>query len=64
MKVQGLDVSHVYYVEGFKKNLLSTVALRKQYAFVQVDDEMLIHDMAEYKGNKVKREPLAVARYM
>jgi len=66
MKVQGLDVSHVYYVEGFKKNLLSTVALRKQYAFVQVDDEMLIHDLAEYKDkdSKVKREPLAVARYV
>eukprot|EP00639_Heterosigma_akashiwo_P030944 CAMPEP_0194679808 /NCGR_PEP_ID=MMETSP0295-20121207/11032_1 /TAXON_ID=39354 /ORGANISM="Heterosigma akashiwo, Strain CCMP2393" /LENGTH=53 /DNA_ID=CAMNT_0039565321 /DNA_START=1482 /DNA_END=1643 /DNA_ORIENTATION=+ len=40
MKVQGLDVSHVYYVEGFKKNLLLTVALRKHYALVQVDDAM------------------------
>ena len=54
----------LYYVEGFEKNLLSTVALRKQYAFVQVDDKMLIHDLAEYKDDKVMREPLAVARFV
>ena len=43
---------------------MSTVALGKQYAFVQVDDAMLVHDLVEYKDNKVIREPLAVARFV
>eukprot|EP00639_Heterosigma_akashiwo_P030382 CAMPEP_0194677410 /NCGR_PEP_ID=MMETSP0295-20121207/9481_1 /TAXON_ID=39354 /ORGANISM="Heterosigma akashiwo, Strain CCMP2393" /LENGTH=542 /DNA_ID=CAMNT_0039562219 /DNA_START=403 /DNA_END=2029 /DNA_ORIENTATION=- len=62
MLVQGLRVPDVYLVDGFGRNLVSTVALRMQYAFQQHVDELKVYKLQSPGG--AIGELVAVGKYL